>query len=121
MDKQVLGYLAVLAFGFLGKVLWDWFNGGRVEKTAPYMTVKACEECRQRCCVADLKKSVAAHSQEAEGFKAQTEERLKSIDKRLDRGSEDFKAIMGEISEIKESLIRISTSFEAYIKAQELK
>lgn len=91
-----------LVAGILGKILWDFIKGGRVEKAPVYMTIASCQETRNNCSVSTLSDKVTKTREELEAFKAETSTNLKAMDKRIDVSSRDIRAMRRDISEIKQ-------------------
>ena len=83
-----------LVAGFLGKMVWDYFTGGRVEKVPVFMTRAACQVTREHC-------SGAKANDNLKTYMARTDTRLDGIDRRIDESSGDIKAMRKDISEIK--------------------
>ncbi len=94
--------IAVVA-GFLGKAVWDYFSGGRVEKTPVYVTTVACQESKRSCSVNELKDGLNKTHEKLETYKAQTDTRLRGIDKRIDESNGDIRAMRKDISDIKQT------------------
>ena len=101
LTKVVLASGASLIVGFLGKGVWDYFSGGRVEKTPVYMTMASCRTVRNGCNLPILKDHIYETHEQLVAYKAQTDARLTTIDRRLDESSIDIKAMRHDISEIK--------------------
>ncbi|HEX9972286.1 MAG TPA: hypothetical protein VGD14_09465 [bacterium] len=83
--------------GILGKAIYDSYKSGRVEKRAVYLKTtefeKICSSRQKACCVPTLKKDVA-----------QMDTRVKETEKQLDTGREDFRTIIRDISQVKQTL-----------------
>jgi hypothetical protein len=100
------GFSIILATvaGFIGKIIWDWFKSGHLEKGVYVKTVD-CEKNREKCCLPQLKRDSGI-----------LESRLTAAEKRLDQGREDFRLLREDISEMKESLAGIKAVLEAFLK-----
>ena len=81
------GFSIILATvaGFIGKIIWDWFKSGRLEKGLYVKTVD-CEKNREKCCLPQLKRDSGI-----------LESRLTAAEKRLDQGREDIRLLREDI------------------------
>jgi hypothetical protein len=98
--------ISSLVIVLVGKILWDWFRSGRVEKGS-LVTTEHCDEIREKCCLPQMKKDVGI-----------MEKRLDYAEKRLDEGHENFKSFRRDISDIKVILAGIQGAMESFLKGQ---
>ncbi len=90
--------------GFIVKIIWDWFQSGRLEKGV-YMKAADCENHRDKCCLPQIKKDIGILKVE-----------MMAHEKSLDQGREDFRLLRKDIGGIKESLAGIKIVLEAFLK-----
>jgi len=100
----------------IGKMLWDYIKGGRVEKTPVYVTLHDCQHIRDNCGMANLKDRVADAHAELESFKAETRTRQAETEKRISESNYEIRAMRKDISEIKEASASSKTLLETLVK-----
>lgn len=114
----ISAFLAVL-----GKIVWDWFQSGRVtdqyiKKTdlnfdkELYMKKTDCAALRQSCCVQELKRDFAKFKESDSRHEATADSRIKVLEDKVKESQLDSKEIKGDISDIKEKLTQLLTIFE---------
>ena len=104
MDKiSWISLLVALVVGVMGKSLWAYFTSGRVEKKAVYVRTEDCIKAHENCTT-------------LEAYKRENDLRLSMVEKRLDEGREDFKAIRTDIGTININLAKMATILEEQAK-----
>jgi septal ring factor EnvC (AmiA/AmiB activator) len=93
-----------------GKIVWDWFSAGRAGDA--YLKREEFLRHKSECCVMALKSDFITHKEHDGGVRADIESRLKSVEKRLDQGREDFTALRKDIAAINKSMARITAILE---------
>jgi len=115
MDPLLKGiFLSVssMALAFFGKVFWDHYKSGRMEKgeyltmqefkehknqycaaEGDYLTVEAFEKHREHCCAIGLKKEFNVCKQESCTTQANHDHRLVIVEEKLRDGQATFKEL----------------------------
>jgi hypothetical protein len=93
-----------------GKIIWDWVMSGRVGDA--YLKRSEFLQHKSDCCVLKLKSEFTEHRELDMGRHSDMESRMRTVEKRLDQGREDFAAIRTDISNINKSMARISAVLE---------
>jgi hypothetical protein len=112
----LISSISSLVVGYLGKTMWDYYSGGRMEKSSIYMSRLSCQTTREHCSVVVLRNQVYNTHGELETFKAETKIRLRGIDKRLDQSNQDIQGMRTDISEIKQTSARSNALLETILK-----
>ena len=111
-----IGIFTVLVLGVAGRLLYDYFKSGRVQTGDYYMTVKSCEECREKCCVHPLKTVLYEHINQERGNDSKVDNRLKNIEDRMAEAREDSAKIQVEVAGIRSALDKMAGAFSIYVK-----
>lgn len=144
-DKVTQGSLILLA-GAAIKALWDSFQAGRVKRVPVYVTTKeftaALKERDEHCPglaayrnktdtklskYVTTKEFTAALKERDEhcpglaAYRDKTDTKLSNMDKRLDKGAEDFGKIREDIGEIKIVLAGMKVLLETKIESITIK
>jgi hypothetical protein len=116
MDERMLAGVILLVIGWIVKGWVENYRSGRVEKKAIYVSSADCQAIRDKCCVTQIKKDLAAEHSDLESFQRETKIRLRAVEKRLDQGREDFQAIRRDIGEINKTLASMAAILEQRAK-----
>ena len=111
-----IGIFTILVLGVAGKIIYDWFKSGRVKKGEYYMTVQACESCRDKCCVHQIKSSVNEHMRSESYNDSEVHTRLANIEKRMDEARDDNSKLREDVGGIKSALDKMTAVIEIYVK-----
>ena len=122
--------VVVLGVGLIGKILFDWFKEGRIEKAAVYvktedfnkkldgiMKTNECSKNRENCCVIDIKKSVNGLQNDS----GKMELRIKSTEKMLEKGDQNFKEFRSEMAKTNIIMAGLAANMEALRSTMEHK
>ena len=101
------GFVIAVCVFVLGRVVWGFISSGRVEKKAVYMTHEDCKQNRENMCIG---KTALAE------YKAHADTKLSEFEKRLDQGSEDFRAINDQILILSGQMSRVETLLETKVE-----
>lgn len=116
MLNVFMAIITILVLGVAGKIAWDWLTSGRTKTGEYYMSVQACETCRQNCCVNSLKTKLVDHIQNESGQDSEVNQRLINIEARIQEAREDNSKIREEVSGIRSALDKMAGMFEGYVK-----
>ena len=73
----------------IGKIIWDWFVSGRIQKEPPYVLNEKCEEYRNKCCGNEIKKGII-----------ETNIKVDMLEKRSDEDKADLKELRKDFNEM---------------------
>jgi hypothetical protein len=111
-----LAVFTLIVLGLTGKITWDWLNEGRTKTGEYYMSVKACEECRQNCCVGSLKTTLSDHIKKGSWHDSEVNTRLKNIEVSLDRMQVADEKLQGHFGKLEKAVTEIATTLKIYAK-----
>jgi len=111
-----IGIFTILVLGVAGRLLYDYFKSGRVKKGEYYMTVAACEACREKCCVHHIKEVMQHHINDESYNDSKVNTKLESIEKRMDEAREDNAKLREDVGGIKSALDKMTAVIEIYVK-----
>ncbi len=111
MEKLNEVVIAVIGVAIIGKIAWSWLKDGRLEKGI-YVKLGDCVQTRKDCCLPEVKRNYTGMHSDFESFKARTDNRLTSVEERMEQGRNDFNALRNEIAKIQHGLTRIETILE---------
>lgn len=114
--KTLLSIGLPIAGVYLGKIVWEYYQEGRIEKIPVYTSTSSCQQHRDNCNLGGLKDTFATFKTQFETFKAETKLHQKDTDKRLNESSDEIRALRKDISEIKESSARTNALLETLIE-----
>jgi hypothetical protein len=80
------------------------------------MSVKACEECRQNCCVGALKTTLSDHIKKESWHDSEVNTRLKNIEVSLDRMQIADEKLQGHFGKLETAVTEIATTLKIYAK-----
>lgn len=119
--KLVIASILSLIAAVLGKILWEYFSGGRVEKAPIYVSAETCLQTRRGCSINALKDRIASVYTELQTFKAERRTQQKNTDLRLEENNADVKEMRQDIAVIKEAQIQSTTLLEVIVESVKIK
>ena len=111
-----LAVMTILVLGLTGKITWNWLTTGRTKTGEYYMSVKACEECRQNCCVGALKTTLSDHIQNESWHDSEVNTKLKNIEASLTKMQVADEKLQGHFGELEKAVTEIATTLKIYAK-----
>lgn len=120
-SEEILSYaigtlIAFFIIGFGGKVFWNHYMSGRVKKGEYYMTTLACEQCRDKCCVNDIKAAFNTHMQNESWHDSEVNTKLENIETRMEEARKDNAEMRKDVGGIKSALDKMTSVMEIYVK-----
>jgi hypothetical protein len=116
MLNVFMAVITVLVLGLAGKIAWEWFTTGRIKTGEYYMSVQACEQCRQNCCVGALKNTLTEHIKKESWHDSEVNTRLKNIENSLIRSQEADEKLQDHFGKLEKAVTEIATTLKIYAK-----
>lgn len=114
--KTFLSVGLPIAGVYFGKIIWEYFQEGRIERVPIYTSISACQQIRDNCNLSNLKDTLASFQTQFETFKTETRIHQKDTDKRLNESNDEIRALRKDISEIKEGQARTNALLETLLE-----
>jgi len=122
-DAILRGATVGIFVGILIRVGYDWIMSGRVKKGEYYMTIDACQDCREKCCVhpvklalGDLRTTLNTHISKEFGNDSEVNIRLASIEAAQKDAREDSAKLRADVAGIRSALDQMAGAFSVYVK-----
>ena len=116
MLKVFMAVITILVLGVAGKITWDWLTLGRTKTGEYYMSVQACEQCRQNCCVNAVKHSLAEHIRKESWHDSEVNTRLKNIEDNQIKSQEADEKLQGHLGKLEKAVTKIATVLDIYVQ-----
>jgi hypothetical protein len=121
MMNVFMAVITILILGIAGKIAWNWLMSGRIKTGEYYMTISACEDCREKCCVHPLKTALHAHVNKESGNDSTVNNRLANIEKTQQEAREDAAQLREDVKGIRSALDTMAGAFSVYVKKMDIR
>lgn len=116
MMNIFMAVITILVLGLAGKIAWNWLTSGRIKTGDYYMSVQACEQCRQNCCVGALKTTLSDHIQAESWHDSEVNTRLKNIENTLIKSQETDEKLQEHLGKLEKATTKIATILDIYVQ-----
>lgn len=114
--KTFFTVLLTAVVGVIGKIAYDYFKDGRMEKESIYVSHAACQRNQTHCSANSLKDTVTDLHTDFETFKAETKAHQKDTEKRLNENNFEIRTLRKDIMEIKAAQSRTNALLELLVE-----